>query len=260
MRKLERRGRNVLILWRWSEAEDLLGWPCKASIGSQMEDMRRGDVLYVIAYNNEELFALGSVSVETVRKERRANPRDEYGAYYAGGRNLSGPFQMTPLGEAKWKLRFQQTDADRLDRRKQLVHQVRQHRFLTSESAKLLSRILKQGRGVQIKVQRVFAVEGKEMEKALTVRERDPAVRRAALQHHGRKCMVCSFDFVKKYGEFARDCVEVHHLKLVSGPNLKRKRTKIEDVIVVCPNCHRALHRFDHSGAWQRFKNECGVG
>ncbi|MZF04043.1 HNH endonuclease, partial [Bacillus anthracis] len=55
-------------------------------------------------------------------------------------------------------------------------------------------------------------------------------------------CEICGFDFHKIYGELGKDFIEGHHTIPVS--QLKEgEKTRIEDIIMVCSNCHRMLHR-----------------
>ena len=62
-------------------------------------------------------------------------------------------------------------------------------------------------------------------------------------QRHGRLyCQVCGFDFEKKYGKLGEDFIEAHHIKPISEMNPSDK-TRIEDVIMVCSNCHSMIHR-----------------
>ncbi|OFV94424.1 MAG: hypothetical protein A3H28_09780 [Acidobacteria bacterium RIFCSPLOWO2_02_FULL_61_28] len=105
----------------------------------------------------------------------------------------------------------------------------------------------------------LFKEEGRQMEQSLSRRERDPRVRDAALVKYGRACMVCGLDPAVKYGDFAQDCVEVHHLDPLGARSGQGKQTTLDDVIVVCPTCHRALHRYSDPSAWKRFKKECGL-
>ncbi|MDZ4636360.1 HNH endonuclease [Bacillus cereus] len=63
-------------------------------------------------------------------------------------------------------------------------------------------------------------------------------------QQHGGKlfCEICGFDFYKTYGELGKDYIEGHHTIPVS--QLKEgEKTKLKDIIMVCSNCHRMLHR-----------------
>lgn len=55
-------------------------------------------------------------------------------------------------------------------------------------------------------------------------------------------CWVCPFDFAEVYGERGEGFIEAHHTIPVSeiGEN---GISKIEDIAMVCSNCHRMLHR-----------------
>lgn len=55
-------------------------------------------------------------------------------------------------------------------------------------------------------------------------------------------CEVCGFDYESVYGEIGRDYVEGHHIKPVSELE-ENEVTKVEDIVLVCANCHRMLHR-----------------
>jgi predicted HNH restriction endonuclease len=55
-------------------------------------------------------------------------------------------------------------------------------------------------------------------------------------------CKACDFEFLTRYGERGRDFIEAHHSKPIStlsGP----VPTTINDLEMVCSNCHRMLHR-----------------
>ena len=55
-------------------------------------------------------------------------------------------------------------------------------------------------------------------------------------------CEVCGFDFQAKYGELGEGFAECHHEVPVS--ELKPgQRTKMEELRIVCSNCHRMIHR-----------------
>lgn len=56
------------------------------------------------------------------------------------------------------------------------------------------------------------------------------------------KCEVCSFSFSQNYGEHGLGYIEVHHLKPVHTIRGKHK-TSLEDLAVLCANCHRMMHR-----------------
>lgn len=83
--------------------------------------------------------------------------------------------------------------------------------------------------------------EGKVSEIVRELRSRNPQLRAKAATRYGTRCMVCEFDFVKVYGPIAEGFFELHHLRPLSSR--PAGLTKLEDVIVVCANCHRMLHR-----------------
>ena len=56
-------------------------------------------------------------------------------------------------------------------------------------------------------------------------------------------CELCSFDFAEHYPPtLATDFIEVHHIISISSLETQT-RTTLDDLIVVCSNCHRMIHR-----------------
>lgn len=91
--------------------------------------------------------------------------------------------------------------------------------------------------------------EGKEKYKQHRYLERDGKIARRAkaqrLATTGKlECEVCQFDFGVRYGEVGHGFIEAHHKTPVAQLG-GAKKTKIEDLALVCPNCHRMLHRGD---------------
>lgn len=85
--------------------------------------------------------------------------------------------------------------------------------------------------------------EGQKKERLSNFYERNPQLRIAAIKMHGFVCKVCGFDFTKFYGDYGSGFIEVHHLKPVSKLEESTKVCPINDMTVVCSNCHRMLHR-----------------
>jgi hypothetical protein len=78
--------------------------------------------------------------------------------------------------------------------------------------------------------------------------ERNPKLRIAAIKIHGLKCMACGFDFNEFYSERGQNFIEVHHLRPVSKLGSEGDIVDPEkDMIVVCSNCHRMIHREKHN-------------
>jgi putative restriction endonuclease len=78
-------------------------------------------------------------------------------------------------------------------------------------------------------------------------RERDPrlieaAKKRASRKNPGLPCEVCGFSFLEAYGSVGAEFIEGHHTVPVSQL-AKQVSSRIEDIALVCSNCHRMLHR-----------------
>ena len=89
--------------------------------------------------------------------------------------------------------------------------------------------------------------EGKLKLKQHLIRERNPEVIKLAkeryLQRHGKLiCEVCTFDFKEHYGDIGEGYIEGHHTKPIMEM-AENEVTKVEDIALVCSNCHRMLHR-----------------
>lgn len=75
--------------------------------------------------------------------------------------------------------------------------------------------------------------------------ERDPKLvreKRKAAEAAGKlACEVCGFDFEGAYGQLGAGYVEVYHTKPVHtlSPGTK---TKLDDLALLCANCHRMAH------------------
>lgn len=90
--------------------------------------------------------------------------------------------------------------------------------------------------------------EGREKFRLHKTRERNPEViKKAKKRFMGKNggrlfCEVCGFDFTEVYGERGAGFIEGHHTKLIS--ELKEDdKTKVEDIAMLCSNCHRMIHK-----------------
>ncbi|MFQ8632396.1 MAG: HNH endonuclease [Intestinibacter bartlettii] len=86
-------------------------------------------------------------------------------------------------------------------------------------------------------------VEGKRKKIYTTKYERNPKNRKEAIKIHGTRCMVCDFDFEEVYGEFGKDFIEVHHTKPLYSLEDEVEINPEEDLVCLCSNCHRMIHR-----------------
>lgn len=91
------------------------------------------------------------------------------------------------------------------------------------------------------------AEEGALVQRLHWARERDPKLarkkREQVLAAQGAlRCEVCQFDFSQHYPKRGAGFAEVHHTLPVSSLT-KPTKTKLDDLAIVCANCHRMLHR-----------------
>ena len=78
-------------------------------------------------------------------------------------------------------------------------------------------------------------------------RERDPKIvklkkEKELLRKGTLKCEACGFDFKAVYGDRGENYIECHHRKPVSELKAGEK-TALDDLALVCANCHRMIHR-----------------
>lgn len=95
------------------------------------------------------------------------------------------------------------------------------------------------------------AAEGRLLTRKHLARERNrklvEAKRRQTLKKLGKlECEVCKFDFAARYGSRGAGFIECHHTKPVATLTEGHK-THINDLALVCANCHRMIH---HSKPW----------
>lgn len=90
------------------------------------------------------------------------------------------------------------------------------------------------------------APEGRLLSRLHRFRERNRKLveRRKAktLQRVGHlSCEVCEFDFQQRYGDRGKGFIEAHHTKPIETLT-DGSKTKLEDLALVCSNCHRMIH------------------
>jgi 5-methylcytosine-specific restriction protein A len=111
-------------------------------------------------------------------------------------------------------------------------------------------------KGLRIKIEKIEADdtavidevwEGQALYKLHKVIERDRKVvkrkKESVLSRHGKlACEVCNIVFEEFYGEIGRGFIECHH-RTPLGSLKSETKTRLEDLALVCSNCHRMLHR-----------------
>ncbi len=94
------------------------------------------------------------------------------------------------------------------------------------------------------------AFEGAARKRFVMHRHREGRLRAAKLaqvmQENGGRlvCQVpnCGFDFAERYGAIGEGFAHVHHLKPLSALSKHGTHVSLDDLAVVCPNCHAMIH------------------
>ena len=89
--------------------------------------------------------------------------------------------------------------------------------------------------------------EGLVLYKLHKIRERKKSIinkkKEKVLKETGKlECEICGFDFNKFYGILGKGFIECHHCIPLNQMNSNYK-TRLEDLILLCSNCHRVVHR-----------------
>lgn len=90
-----------------------------------------------------------------------------------------------------------------------------------------------------------FQVEGEHTWTISSKYERSRANRAIAILLHGDDCAGCGFSFGRTYGDIAAGYIEVHHLTPVHLMGAPRPVDPRTELVPLCANCHRAVHRAD---------------
>lgn len=86
----------------------------------------------------------------------------------------------------------------------------------------------------------IDAAEGKAYIAEITFRSRNRSLVEAKKTGSEMRCEICGFSFSEKYGPLGKGYIIAHHIRPISfGPT----RTRLDDVVLVCANCHAMIHR-----------------
>lgn len=93
----------------------------------------------------------------------------------------------------------------------------------------------------------VYAQEGQYISRLHWQRERSSKIvnhkKKAFYREHGALfCQLCAFNYRDKYGERGEGFIECHHIMPLSML-AEARTTGLEDLLLVCANCHRVIHR-----------------
>ncbi len=85
--------------------------------------------------------------------------------------------------------------------------------------------------------------EGKIIVQYGTKFERNPELRKKAIEIHGVTCRTCGFNFEKNYGKLGKDFIEIHHIKPMYRIREEVTVNPETDLVPLCSNCHKMIHR-----------------
>jgi 5-methylcytosine-specific restriction protein A len=90
--------------------------------------------------------------------------------------------------------------------------------------------------------------EGRLLTRKHVTRERnrklvESKIKQAWKRHGKLACEACSFEAALFYGDRGRGFIECHHTKPVATL-AEGQKTHLDDLALVCANCHRMIHRF----------------
>lgn len=190
----------------------------RASLGRVAYEMRRGDIIYV----KEGPYIVGR---GTVVRPYRFNPKTQIpsprGAW---------PHQVT----VKW-------DGDFIRVRVLLGAEQFTVLPLTGDRLRELQVAIKREDAESVvRVNGEAVLEGEQRKVEASFRRRNPrliAAKKATSDH----CEVCGFSFQAHYRLLGRDCLVVHHTRPL-GARQRPSKTTLDDLVVLCPNCHAAVH------------------
>ena len=152
--------------------------------------------------------------------------------------------------------RFEITDAGKeyLDENMDIVDYLLNNTFSSEDLKEAFETVYnnrEEDKKIEIFDENTTVVEGTQAIVKTKVYKRSNKLREKAIQFYTVddriKCQACCFDFEEFYGEYGKNFIEIHHQKPVfqfDGDDLERTiEEALENVIPVCSNCHRMIHR-----------------
>lgn len=169
-------------------------------------------------------------------------------------RNLKSHDTLTKRGFALYSDgSYQITNIGRelVEEKKEHLQYILSSDFDYSDIKTSMGKIYKARKSVIVPYKEIIA-EGKQNIIITKSYERSTRLRNAAIEHFSKNgtiiCDCCNFEFRSFYGEkYGTPCIEIHHLKPIFqyvGMSVKQTIDEaLKNLLPVCPNCHRVIHR-----------------
>lgn len=79
--------------------------------------------------------------------------------------------------------------------------------------------------------------------------------RKKIIEQLGTTCEACGRKMEEIYGEIGRGYIELHHLKPFCNLDIGKERVvTLSDFAVLCPNCHKMIHKTNETSDIKKFK------
>lgn len=85
-------------------------------------------------------------------------------------------------------------------------------------------------------------LEGARVQRELSTIKRSKKIVAQAKARHKAVCWACKLDFGEKYGALGVGYIECHHVDQLSGREGIDQITSVDDLALLCSNCHRMVH------------------
>jgi hypothetical protein len=208
-----------------------------------------GDRVYVLATQQGRLLLLGRLTVERVVDQLEAERHVGHAVYPAPDHLIGNgtPLNLDRVVPERIARAIQRESGKRIkiasDAYVVDANSLRATGRITEDSAAMLDTVL--GEGSVIVEDEHGELEGRRRETRHEVIERSSRLRSRALAYHGPDCRVCGFSFAGTYGPLGDGFAEVHHLAPLATSTGAVLVDPVTDVVVLCANCHRMVHRKD---------------
>lgn len=178
-------------------------------------EMKRGDTIYV--KDGKRIVGKGNI-VRPYRYSANKRVRDPHGSYWYHQIRVEWEQGFQPITVLLGAEQFTVMP-------------------LTATQVNILAQKARETAG-RTKAQEVM--EGKLIKAEAAFRSRNRAVITAKKSISDGKCEVCGFDFSNRY-QIDKDCLVAHH-KIPIGQRKGASKTTVEDIALICPNCHAVAH------------------
>jgi len=88
----------------------------------------------------------------------------------------------------------------------------------------------------------IKTMEGEEYVREAKFRYRNKKLIKERKSKSDYRCEVCGIKFSDIYGEIGKNYILAHHINPI-GERTRASETKLEDIALLCDNCHRMIHR-----------------